>query len=113
MAAWQDLLRAAPPEPLTAEQADEIRCAAIAAAAAAAVRPAMRRAPALVIAGALTSAVAAALFVAASPQRTPAPLPQPAPAAAPAVKQLQFATPGGTRIIWHFNPSFTLQETLP
>jgi hypothetical protein len=26
----------------------------------------------------------------------------------PARRQLQFATPGGTRIIWVFNPDFSL-----
>jgi hypothetical protein len=28
-------------------------------------------------------------------------------------RQLQFATPGGTRIIWVFNSEFDLDETLP
>jgi hypothetical protein len=28
-------------------------------------------------------------------------------------RQLQFATPGGTRIIWVFNPEFDLNETTP
>ena len=28
-------------------------------------------------------------------------------------RQLQFATPGGTRIIWVFDPQFTLKETMP
>jgi hypothetical protein len=28
-------------------------------------------------------------------------------------RQIQFATPGGTRIIWEINPNFTLGETLP
>jgi hypothetical protein len=28
-------------------------------------------------------------------------------------RQLQFATPGGTRIIWVFDPEFTLKETTP
>lgn len=28
-------------------------------------------------------------------------------------RQIQFATPGGTRIIWEINPAFTLGETLP
>jgi hypothetical protein len=27
-------------------------------------------------------------------------------------RQLQFATPGGTRIIWTFDPQFTLKETM-
>ena len=28
-------------------------------------------------------------------------------------RQLQFATPGGTRIIWVFDPEFGLKETMP
>ena len=28
-------------------------------------------------------------------------------------RQVQFATPGGTRIIWELNPGFSLRETLP
>ena len=28
-------------------------------------------------------------------------------------RQIQFATPGGTRIIWELNPEFRLTETLP
>ena len=28
-------------------------------------------------------------------------------------RQLQFATPGGTRIIWLFDPDFSLKETMP
>ena len=28
-------------------------------------------------------------------------------------RQLQFDTPGGTRIIWEINPDFTLRETIP
>lgn len=28
-------------------------------------------------------------------------------------RQIQFATPGGTRIIWEINPEFTLGETIP
>jgi hypothetical protein len=28
-------------------------------------------------------------------------------------RQIQFATPGGTRIIWEINPNFSLGETLP
>ena len=28
-------------------------------------------------------------------------------------RQLQFATPGGTRIIWTFDPDFSLKETMP
>lgn len=35
------------------------------------------------------------------------------PAQAPGEQQLQFSTPGGTRIIWVFNPEFELKETIP
>jgi hypothetical protein len=28
-------------------------------------------------------------------------------------RQLQFSTPGGTRIIWVFDPNFTMKETVP
>jgi hypothetical protein len=28
-------------------------------------------------------------------------------------RQIQFSTPGGTRIIWEINPEFSLTETLP
>jgi len=28
-------------------------------------------------------------------------------------RQLQFSTPGGTRIIWTFDPQFSLKETMP
>ena len=42
----------------------------------------------------------------------------PGQATAPALRvderrQLQFSTPGGTRIIWEFNTDFTLRETIP
>ena len=36
-----------------------------------------------------------------------------APLAGSERRQIQFATPGGTRIIWQINPDFTLTETLP
>jgi hypothetical protein len=38
-----------------------------------------------------------------------------APAAAPVEgrRQLQFSTPGGTRIIWVFDPDFSVKETVP
>ena len=36
-----------------------------------------------------------------------------APGATRERRQIQFATPGGTRIIWELNSQFTLMETLP
>jgi hypothetical protein len=109
MAGWQQVLRDAPPEPLTADQAASIRRAALAAAAAASREPRIRRAPAMVIGGALLTAVTGGLLVTRSQ-------PDVAPATrvtSPVVRQLQFATPGGTRIIWQFDPEFSLRETLP
>jgi hypothetical protein len=43
-------------------------------------------------------------------ERTRMPAPPPAPISA---TQLQFRTPGGTRIIWTIDPSFQLRGTLP
>jgi hypothetical protein len=35
------------------------------------------------------------------------------PAPAEQRRQLQFSTPGGTRVIWVFDPEFSIKETLP
>jgi hypothetical protein len=32
---------------------------------------------------------------------------------APERRQIQFSTPGGTRIIWMFDPNFAVKETIP
>jgi hypothetical protein len=37
----------------------------------------------------------------------------PPPASSGERRQVQFDTPGGTRIIWEINPDFTLTETIP
>jgi hypothetical protein len=112
MAGWQQVLRDDPPAPLDAGQANAIREAAVLVASQCVRRPVMPRAPMLLIGGALASAVAAAVFVAWS-QPEPVRYPAPASGGAASLRQLQFATPGGTRIIWQFNPEFTLRETLP
>jgi hypothetical protein len=84
---------------------------------AAVVRPARR----LVWRESLAIAVAVVLMIAAgvtTGRRLPPPVvPSTAmdeASARPAVRrQLQFATPGGTRIIWTFDPEFSLKETMP
>lgn len=45
----------------------------------------------------------------------PAPAGEETVAADPAAerRQVQFATPGGTRIIWEINPEFSLKELVP
>ena len=115
MSGWQTVAREGRPAPLTAEQADAIRQSAIAAAREAAKRPVARRAPVMIIGGMLMSAVTAGILIARAQPDTPMiPVPPASEFSSPAVvKQLQFSTPGGTRIIWQFDPNFTLRETLP
>jgi hypothetical protein len=45
-----------------------------------------------------------------APERGDVPLPA---AAIGSPRQLQFATPGGTRIIWVFDDALDLKETMP
>ena len=107
---WQLIARGNNPEPLTAEQANAIRQAAIRAASEAAAQPSTRRAPMLIIGGMLGTAVAGGLLV----TRAQPPLVNTPSVDRPTiVRQVQFATPGGTKIIWQFDPNFTLRETLP
>ena len=110
MVPWQQVLRESHTDPLPADEAAAIRRMAVALAADAASRPVERLAPMMVIGSVLVSAVTAGVLVTRS---HPVP-PQPSPViASPGVRQLQFATPGGTRIIWQFDPEFSLRETLP
>ena len=110
MVPWQQVLRESHTDPLPADQAAAIRRMAIALAAEGASRPVERLAPMMVIGSVLVSAVTAGVLVARS-QPVPS---QPSPAVgSPGIRQLQFATPGGTRIIWQFDPEFSLRETLP
>ena len=111
---WQQILRDHDPiEPLTADETATIRHRVVAEA----IRttgsqvPVRRLGPVWALGGALTAAAVAGIFVARD--HPPEPLPAPAPAASGDMRQLQFATPGGTRIIWQFNPDFSLQGTTP
>ena len=40
-------------------------------------------------------------------------IPSPGPRQPSEPRQLQFATPGGTRIIWTFDPDFSVKESIP
>ena len=111
MTDWQQILRHHDPiEPLTADETAAIRRRVVAEAGRKAMAPVRRLAPVWALGGALAAAAVAGILVA----RT-----HPQVAAGPAVstpgdmRQLQFATPGGTRIIWQFNPDFSLRETHP
>ena len=66
---------------------------------------------------AMVALTVAAAVIAGRPAVLPAPaIDRPAQAAAPSEgekRQIQFATPGGTRIIWVFDSEFKVKETLP
>jgi hypothetical protein len=119
------LLRAADPlkgdaerDGLSADDARAIRHAMLAAIPeAVAARPIWRRPLPLAAAAALIASVSGALS---HGLLSPVDVAQPAaPAAAPLAsgdderRQLQFATPGGTRIIWVFDDNLRLQEPIP
>ena len=92
----------------------------VVAEAASAVRSGRRWSlPFVLTAGSLTAAAAALSMVTALPGAT-APPPghvavagESAPDAGGGRQQLQFATPGGTRIIWVFDAEFEVKGTLP
>ena len=119
---WQPLLRhVADVTPLDASETDSIRTAMLAEAAAPRSGLDTRSHAGAVIGGVLAIAVAAGLVAARSiePARVTAALATATsapgasrPAAVPAqdLRHLQFATPGGTRIIWQFDPQFSLRE---
>jgi hypothetical protein len=113
MSNWQEILRDHDPiEPLTADDSAAIRRRVVAEA----VRPGKalaprRLAPIWALGGALTVAAIAGILVARTHPQAAAVAP--AGSAPGDMRQLQFATPGGTRIIWQFNPDFSLRETHP
>jgi hypothetical protein len=119
---WQPMLRhVADVTPLEARETDAIRTAMLAEAAAPRPSAGARSHAGAVIGGVLAIAVAAGLVAARSidPARVeiePAAVSsapdalQPAAASSQDLRHLQFATPGGTRIIWQFDPQFSLRE---
>jgi hypothetical protein len=114
MSNWQQVLREHDPiEPLTADETAAIRRRLVAEAVRAtqSSAPALRLAPVWALGGALTAAAIAGILVAR--MHPPAPVSSPAVSAPGDMRQLQFATPGGTRVIWQFNPDFSFRETHP
>jgi hypothetical protein len=117
MKTWQRLLRDHDPAGdvrLTSDEATTIRAAAVAAAARA--RPSgiswqRPLAMAAILVLMIGSGVVAGRRAAERDRQSAATA---GPAAAPEERrQLQFSTPGGTRIIWVFNPEFDSKETTP
>ena len=101
---------------LPAGDAQEMRRVIVSAAARPAASPS-RWGHSLAVAALIAVMVGAGLFAgrrAADGDRlvVPLALEDPAPAGGER-RQLQFSTPGGTRIIWVFDPAFQLKETLP
>ena len=114
MSNWQRILREHDPiEPLTADETAAIRSRVVADAVRAnqSSAPTVRLAPVWALGGALTAAAIAGILVARTHPH--APVSAPSVSAPGDMRQLQFATPGGTRVIWQFNPDFSLRETHP
>lgn len=121
MKTWQQLLRendpaATPNEArLEAHEVEALRRAAVTAAREPRAVPVRWQQP-LAMAAVITLMIGVGAIAG---LRVQVPEPPPsavgaAPEDAPAgQRQLQFATPGGTRIIWVFNPEFDLKETMP
>lgn len=118
MTTWQKLLRDADPaaeDRLTATDVERLRQTIVAAARE--PRPArIRWHQPLAMAALLLLMIASGIMVgrrgASEPARVPGEA-QPGVEAAGERRQLQFSTPGGTRIIWVFDPAFEMKETLP
>jgi hypothetical protein len=121
MTEWRPVLRhVADVAPLSAEEMESIRIAMLAAAAEPSRSLGDDHSPAgAIIGGLLALAVAVGVITARSVEGPEVPVRSPAAVAAPAsepvesLKHLQFATPGGTRIIWQFDPQFSWEQTLP
>ncbi|CAN5796893.1 hypothetical protein BH18ACI5_BH18ACI5_28110 [soil metagenome] len=121
MTEWRPVLRhVADVTPLNAEETEAIRTAMLSAAAEPSRTFAHEHSPAgTIIGGLLAVTVAAGVIAVRSVEGPAVPVRSPDAVAAPAgepserLKHLQFATPGGTRIIWQFDPQFSWEQTLP
>jgi hypothetical protein len=102
---------------LTAEETQQMRRAIVAAVPASAAISVWRRPLAIVVVVALMiglGGIAGDRALRNQPSDVTGVSSVGAPAAAPdARRQLQFSTPGGTRIIWVFDENLRLQEPMP
>jgi hypothetical protein len=120
MTEWRPVLRhAADVTPLTAEETEAIRTAMLTAASEPSHLSSRQSPAGAVIGGLLAVAVATGVMAARSTEAPRVPVQSPDAVAAPSgepserLRHLQFATPGGTRIIWQFDPQFSWEQTLP
>lgn len=120
MNTWQQLLRDHDPAAgahearLEPHDVDALRRAAVAAAREAHPTPRGWYQP-LAMAAIIVLMIGAGVIAG---RRVEVQTPPPSAAATPSdspgeQRQLQFSTPGGTRIIWVFNSEFELKETIP
>lgn len=97
---------------LPPEAAQEIRRAVVGAVQS--TRPPFVSSQALAVAVAVVVMLAAGVLAGRQlPERRNGATAAPMPGGGLEPRQFQFATPGGTRIIWVFDPEFTLKETIP
>ena len=109
MTDWRALMRDGDDAPMVPERAQEIRRAVLAAGQQPASTAVAWPWGLAVAAAALMVLVGGAGDVA---RRAALEGDAPAAGVSGERRQVQFATPGGTRIIWELNPEFTLMETL-
>ena len=125
MTTWKDRLREADEvstRELTPQDAQRLRRTVLAAAAAATRRQYRWSLPFALTAGSLVAASVALVLTtvmassgahAGAPGDHAAAIDQPGGPAEAGPRQLHFATPGGTRIIWVFDADFEVKGTLP
>lgn len=112
MKTWQEMLREHDPgaQRMDADAAARMRDTIVRAAKAAAPSP---RIWPMRFALAAFACLVLMLSIVASQRPLEVPHDRSLPVAGTERRQIQFATPGGTRIIWEINPNFTLGDTLP
>ena len=110
MRTWQEVLHEIPPDELQMDPERARAMRRIVVAVAADAEPMPSPWPLRVAAAGVMLAF---LSAGAGDHRGAAAPSTPDPVRAGERRQIQFATPGGTRIIWELNPEFTLGEALP
>ena len=112
MKAWQELLRAHDPGAQRMDADAVARMRAVVVQAARTAGPAARTWP-MRFALAAFACVVLMLSIVGTQRPLDIAGDRSLPVAGTERRQIQFATPGGTRIIWEINPDFTLGDTLP
>lgn len=112
MKTWQELLRAHDPGAQRMDADAVARMRAVVVQAAQTAGPSARTWP-MRFALAAFACVVLMLSVVGTQRTLDVGSDRALPVAGSERRQIQFATPGGTRIIWEINPDFKLGDTLP